>query len=385
MNQLDLYKLLQNTLLLLILLFVVSIIGVNVMKLVVFAKSIDTVITEMEQNSDELTPLLNAYTEDSSESWKQFDQGKAHTAKEMGYVNAVPDLNGSEWGDGINIMLVGADKKNFSREKSRSDVIVIIRILSNGRILSISIPRDTLITINDGKWRGEEDKIGHALYWGGIDNLKQSVEELIGSPIYRTVIVDNFRSVEGLLAIMGGVSLDKVLSGKLGIQWIRNRSFKYGDIERCRRHQIFLKKSADKMWSMTKQGNLILSLFFYDAMTKILETDISREDFLTILYTLRNNNFNPEQDLLTGVLPGDFSRYDSKVLNHKRLHCWRADARSLDKLRFLFYSDYEDNFCQREPKVTYINFITDDLKRQIGTFGSMIRSLSTRETVQADI
>ena len=156
---------------------------------------------------------------------------------EFRFINSIYNINSSEWCDGINILLIGSDKKNFNHEKARSDVIILLRIINNGKILSISIPRDTLIKITDGKWAGYDDKIGHSLYWGGIDNLKKNVEKLIGSPIYRIAIVDNFKNFEAFLAVMGGIKIDKKLIGKIGIRWIRNRNFKDGDIERCKRQQ----------------------------------------------------------------------------------------------------------------------------------------------------
>ena len=94
----------------------------------------------------------------------------------MGFKNNLYDLDGSEWGDGINILIVGSDRKNFSAEKGRADVIIVLRIIKTGKILSISIPRDTLIKINSGKWKDKPDKIGHSFYWGGLENLKKSVE-----------------------------------------------------------------------------------------------------------------------------------------------------------------------------------------------------------------
>ena len=183
-----------------------------------------------------------------------FEADEAFTASKLGFINYIYHINGSEWGDGINILLIGSDKKNFTNEKARSDVIILLRIINSGKILSLSIPRDTLIKISDGEWAGYDDKIGHSLYWGGIENLKKNVEDLIESPVYRIAIVDNFKNFEAFLAVMGGIKIDKKLIGDTGIRWIRNRNFRDGDIERCKRQQVFRQQSG-------KGRQAILSMF----------------------------------------------------------------------------------------------------------------------------
>ncbi|MBN2546018.1 MAG: LCP family protein [Spirochaetes bacterium] len=281
------------------------------------------------------------------------------TAEELGYKNYLYEINGTEWGEGINILLVGSDKKFFIDSKARSDVIIILRINNKGKIISISIPRDTLITIKGGKWSGYKDKIGHSMYWEGLERLKKNVEDIINSPIYKVAVIDNFYNFELFLDIIGKVDIND-FKKDTSISWIRNRNFKDGDIERCKRQQVFLKKSCIRLWEITKKGNYFYSNLIYDVLNKIIMTDLTKDEFKKILRHLKNNRFDPETDFYTGVMPGKFSKYDSKILKRNNLDCWVLDENVLNKIQFLFYSENTSLSFAKKPG--YFNFIEADLK-----------------------
>ena len=365
MQQKDLFLILQKIIIFLILSFVIFIIAINLKKVADFIIKIENVLKATEDENIEMHPIDSEFYDISLDSTKDINKNQAYTAKKLGYVDALPNLNGSEWGEGLNILLVGSDNANYKNSKARSDVIIVLRINSNGKILSISIPRDTLVEIRDGEWAGANDKIGHSLYWDGMDNLKKSVEDLLGSPVYKIAIIDNFRNFEAFLAIIGGLEIDKSLQGGLGIQWIRNRNFRDGDIERCKRQQLFMKKAVTKIWQITRKGNYIYSNFMYQALKKIVHTDLTKEDFLNILYNLKANNFNPEKDFLTGVLPGEFGKYDSVLLQRNNLDCWVLNEDIIKKLQFLFYSENNSYKMFTKRKVTFWNFLKIDLKFQL--------------------
>jgi hypothetical protein len=359
MNQKELFSLLRITVILFIVTITFFIVFVNFFKFIEFVVKIDDVVKSVG-DEEEIQPIKNGITVPDDET-SDFREDESHTARQLGYADRISELNGSEWGRGVNILIAGSDKKNFQVTKSRADVIILIRIIESGKMMSISIPRDTLIRVDDADYAGNMDKIGHSLYWGGLESLKKNVEELVGSPIDRVVIIDNFRSFEAFLAIIGGIEIDKDLKGKTGIQWIRNRHFKYGDIERCKRQQLFLERSIVKIWKITKGGNYIYTGFFYDALKKIVLTDITKDEFYGLLYNLKKQKFNPERDFYTGVLDGRFSRYDSKLLNLKNLSCWVADRHYIEKLQFLFYSDSNSPIIQDHVKKDFWGFMKLDL------------------------
>jgi anionic cell wall polymer biosynthesis LytR-Cps2A-Psr (LCP) family protein len=379
MNQKELFFLFRITCILLILSFSLFILSINVYKLVDFIVTIDDIIKNIDKDKP-LVVAQNDFNSMEDDDIVYFNNDKAHTAKQLGYVDKLSLINGSEWGEGINLLLVGSDKKNFQVSKSRADIIVLLRITKTGKILTISIPRDTLVKIKDGKWAGKNDKIGHSLYWGGMNEMKRSVEDLVGSPIYKIITIDNFRSFEAFLSIIGGIHIDKDLEGKLGVQWIRNRQFKFGDIERCKRQELFFSKAIKKIWKITKGGNYYYSIFIYDALKRIVQTDLTKDEFLNILYCLKINNFNPENDYYTSVLDGNFGKYDSELMNKKNLTCWTANIETIQKIQFVFYNnDTNENFI-KDNKVVLWNFMKIDLKMFFTDFNNKYIKNYVKET-----
>lgn len=360
MNTTDLTSLLRRLLLLLIISFLLFLIFVNTYKIIDFIVKIDTVINDVVKN-DEIEVIDNKFISVDDKAL-ELSQDKAYTAKSLGFVDKLQYVNGSEWGEGYNILIVGSDKRNFLESRSRADVIILLRIIKSGKILSMSIPRDSLIKIKDGDYSGEYDKIGHSLYWGGLNDLKKNVEELVASPISKVIIIDNFKSFEAFLSIIGGLNIDKNLNGKLGIQWIRNRHFKFGDIERCKRQQLFLEKAIVKIWKITRGGNYFYSILLYEALTRIVQTDIDKEDFLSILYTLKINDFDPKRDFYNSVLPGKFSVYDSKLMARKNLACWLPDDNAIEKFQFLFYGRHDKLIDGDKKSLKFWTFLKIDIK-----------------------
>lgn len=369
MTKRELNKILKNLMSLLIFSFLIFIILVNVFKLLNYLLEVDRVIKNAVYVEGDINKIESEFNVEA-EPTTDLDLSRAHTANELGYSDYLEKINTSEWGDGINILVVGSDKKDFTESRSRADVIIVLRINKYGQVLSLSIPRDTLIKVyDDSRWSGHHDKIGHSLYWGGFEGLKKSVEYLIGSPIYKSIIIDNFRAFEAFLAIVGGVSIDKQLEGKLGVQWIRNRQFRLGDVERCKRQQVFLKKSVGKLWRISNKGSIVFSSLFFEHFTKLIKSDLEKSDFYDILYLLKSNNFDPQEDFFTSVLPGNFGHYDSKIMGRKNLSCWKLNEKMLANIQFLYYSDpYSLGKVFHQREVRYSDFIKMELSEAIGNF-----------------
>lgn len=293
MDRQQLWNIWKKMIFLIIFSFIVFLILVNIFRISLYMFEVNNVIGTALKEDEKQINVINNHYNDYKEDTSNYDFNVAHSANQLNYVDAFKngDLKNSDWDDGINILLTGSDKYNSHESRSRSDVIIIIRINRYGQLLSFSIPRDTLIEVTDSRGRKYQDKIGHSMYWSGLDGLKESVEKLIGSPIYRVVIIDNFRSFEAFLAILGGVDIDKHLEGKLGIQWIRNRTFRFGDIERCRRQQVFMKKAFTKLWKITKGGNYFISSVLFYNMRKVVQTDLTKDDFKKNLVFIENDKF----------------------------------------------------------------------------------------------
>ncbi|HNZ26441.1 MAG TPA: LCP family protein, partial [Spirochaetota bacterium] len=230
MSQKELLSLLKKMIALTFLSFFLFIVSINLLKFADFVVKIDNIIKTKDTDDAEI-PIMNlSYIVDESDNTANFNPDNSYSADKIGYQDDISKLYKYDWSSGYTFLLIGSDKANSNIKKARADVIILLRISSEGKIASISIPRDTLITISNGSYNGYFDKIGHSLYWDGLNQLTLNVERLVGAPIDYTIVIDNFRSFEAFLAMIGGVTLDKNLKGKLGIQWIRNRNFKYGDI-----------------------------------------------------------------------------------------------------------------------------------------------------------
>ena len=360
MDYKNLVSLLKRIFILLIFCTISFIIGINIYKFINFAIKIDNVINKLN-NNEEMETIEDPFVKYDEYDNLIYDKMVAHKAYEMGYVDKIDTVSGDDWQRGIDILLIGSDKEDFHTKKSRADVIIFLRITESGKIMSISIPRDSLVMMEDYKGRESFDKIGHAMYWGGVSYLKACVEKLMSTKIDRLLIVDNFKSFEAFLSVIGGIYIDKNLEGKQGIQWIRNRNFRFGDIERCKRQQLFLEKSFIKLWNITKNGNVLYSSFMYDAFKNIVETDIDKKDFLKILYKLKANNFNPKKDFYTSILAGNFSTYQSKLVG-KKLTCWELDKDNLNKIGKLFYNEDYISECFLNENVRFLSFLEMDMK-----------------------
>lgn len=326
------------TIILLVLLFIYFsfFVTINFIKLMNFFLKIDSILKESN-------------FETKNEYRIKFDELDSNHAIELGYKNYLYEINGTEWGDGINILIIGSDRRFLSEKKARADVIIVIRINSKGEILSISIPRDTLITLTEENFRGYKDKIGHSYYWEGLDGIKKSVETLLNSSMNRIIIIDSFQIIEVLMHIIGEIDI-KGFNSKNSLAWLRNRNFKEGDIERCKRQQIFLKKCIEKLWIITKNGNYIYISLLFNAIKKVIYTDITSDDLIKILIVLKSNKFDPQKNFYTAVLPGYFGKYNSALLLKNNLDCWFPDPIILNRIQFLFYSSNRISFLPENIK-----------------------------------
>ena len=128
------------------------IIGVQIVKYVSYGIEVNRAVNYVNKDDGKNIQTIKHPTlhyEDSE--YLQYDQNKAHSPRELNYQDDFSRLQTVDWSEGINILLTGSDKNDFHVNRSRADVIIILRITKDGKILSISIPRDTLITIGRPK------------------------------------------------------------------------------------------------------------------------------------------------------------------------------------------------------------------------------------------
>jgi LCP family protein required for cell wall assembly len=161
-----------------------------------------------------------------------------------------------------NILIVGMDSVG---EKGRADSIIVMSInQATNEVALISIPRDSRVDIPG---RGL-DKINHAMAFGGIGLLRQTIETLTEVPIHQYVYT-NFSGFQNIVDAMGGVTLNversvttrdpitkqqvslqpgpQKLDGERALSYVRFRKDGEGDFGRMRRQQQFLKAVAEQV------------------------------------------------------------------------------------------------------------------------------------------
>lgn len=104
--------------------------------------------------------------------------------------------------DPFYVLILGSDARE-SDSGSRSDVIMLARVdPSAGSVSLVSIPRDTMVTIN-----GRTQKINAAYAHGGSAMAVRAVSEFAGVPISHFVSV-HFEELEEIVDMLGGVWVD---------------------------------------------------------------------------------------------------------------------------------------------------------------------------------
>ena len=100
------------------------------------------------------------------------------------------------------VLILGSDARSGDTA-SRSDVTMLVRVdPANAQIQLISIPRDTMVTIN-----GTTQKINAAYAFGGAAGAVQCVSEFVGVDISHYAEV-HFSELESVVDQLGGIWID---------------------------------------------------------------------------------------------------------------------------------------------------------------------------------
>ncbi|MBR2753674.1 LCP family protein [Candidatus Saccharibacteria bacterium] len=102
------------------------------------------------------------------------------------------------------VYISGSDSRNGVKATARSDVnIVVVVNPSAGKILLVSIPRDTYVQLNGTT--GIKDKLTHAGVYG-IDMSKKTIEDFLGITIDYTIKV-SFETVVKVVDELDGIDI----------------------------------------------------------------------------------------------------------------------------------------------------------------------------------
>ncbi|RCX15594.1 LytR family transcriptional attenuator [Fontibacillus phaseoli] len=170
----------------------------------------------------------------------------------------------------FSALLLGVDQR--ANEPARSDTMIyaIIRP-EESKVLLVSIPRDTYTEIVG---KDKEDKINHAYAFGGEKMAKDTVENLLGSPVdYYAAI--NFEGLRKVVDALGGIELPitkdivnkqkdhekftikagkPLYDGQEALNFVRYRED--SDFNRTKRHQVFLNAIVDRMLKLDQVSKI---------------------------------------------------------------------------------------------------------------------------------
>ena len=103
-----------------------------------------------------------------------------------------------------NILVLGTDSRDVTRERGRSDAIIIMSYnKSTGKIKMVSVLRDSLVPIENRGW----NRINAAYSFDGVGLAVNTVNQLFDLDIQRFVVVD-FNGVTDFIDKAGGVTIN---------------------------------------------------------------------------------------------------------------------------------------------------------------------------------
>lgn len=169
--------------------------------------------------------------------------------------------------DNVHFLIVGVD--DSGQEGSRSDTMILAIFRPHDKdVALLSLPRDSLVTIPGYG----EDKLNAAYAYGGTDLLVESVENLLGTRVDHTIVMD-FDSFPKIINAMGGIVIDvpedmyyedpyqdlvidikagrQKLGGEEALGFVRWRGDGQGDLGRIERQQAFMQalgQKASHLW-----------------------------------------------------------------------------------------------------------------------------------------
>ncbi len=105
--------------------------------------------------------------------------------------------------DIVNILVIGTDSRDVTRERGRSDAMIIVSYnLRTSSIKMVSILRDSLVPIEGHNW----NRINAAYSFDGVGLAVNTVNEIFDLDIQRFVVID-FNGVKDFIDEIGGIDV----------------------------------------------------------------------------------------------------------------------------------------------------------------------------------
>lgn len=212
-------------------------------------------------------------------------------------------------------LIVGSDSRKG--EPARSDALLLARVQQQAaKVYVLSIPRDMRVAVRGHGYT----KINHALAYGGMPLLKETVQQALGVPIDHTLAI-NFHGFTELINALGGVTVyvDKPLryddatdqthirlekgwqhlDGKQALDYVRFRHDALADTGRMQRQQQLLSALAHEHVPPSRWRGVIAAAF---QLPNDVRTDASFwEMFTTAAHLARAQQISVISRTLKGV------------------------------------------------------------------------------------
>lgn len=257
----------------------------------------------------------------------------------------------------LNILFVGIDSVEGSH---RADVIALITVdLNKRRVGVLSIPRDTRVRIPKRGWT----KINHAYAYGGIDLLKETVEEFLAIQVNHYINMD-YKGFIRLIDLIGGVELyvekdmkytDKwagfyinlkkgyqKLDGNKALQYVRFRNDAEGDIGRIKRQKKFVEAMVDKLRKeevLSKLPSLAIEAI------RFVRTDLTPEQVMYLISFFRGFDLTAVK---WEIVPGSPGFIDG-------VSYWLPDLEKLSSVKKKIILGEEDSIKEEVITVEVLN------------------------------
>ena len=210
----------------------------------------------------------------------------------------------------VNTLVLG-----FDQGQERSDIMMVASYNPQGKSLNLlSIPRDTMV-VEAGKRR----RINEIVLRSGMAQAIRRVEDITGLPIDYYISLD-FAGFRKVVDLLGGVMIDvpadmdyedreqglyihlrkgsQLLDGKKAEEYIRYRKYQWGDLDRIRVEQEFVRELIRQKFNViyiSKAPQL------YMILENHVDTNIPLQDMGKYLSAL----VSQEPRVNTYTLPGD--------------------------------------------------------------------------------
>lgn len=236
-----------------------------------------------------------------------------------------------------NFLLLGLDARDGGT--GRTDTIMVVNVDPGaGKINLLSIPRDTRVDL-----KGSYDRINAAYVYGGVDLIRDTVENLLDIQIDHYVIV-HFQGLIEVVDLLGGVEVNvpermyrpsenidlqpgrQVLNGKDALGFARYRYTKNGDLDRARHQQEILEALRKKVFS---PGTITKIPELASIAAEYIDTDMTNGELMALMESAEKFK---GQELESATLPGQIVKIDG-------LWYYEADKEQLGTITLPFQKD----------------------------------------------